>query len=63
MGGVAVLNGDDANVRWMAGQSPARIVWFGLGEGNDIRAENMEVDWPHGTAFTLWARWRETAGA
>jgi UDP-N-acetylmuramyl pentapeptide synthase len=54
--GLAVLNGDDANVRWMAGQTRARIVWFGLGESNDVRAEAIEVDWPHGTAFTLHAR-------
>jgi len=54
--GVAVLNGDDANVRWMAGQTRGRVVWFGLGADNDVRAVKLEVDWPHGTVFTLQAR-------
>jgi len=51
--GVAILNGDDPNVMWMQSQTKARIVTFGLGESNDVRASNMRVDWPHGTRFTL----------
>jgi UDP-N-acetylmuramoyl-tripeptide--D-alanyl-D-alanine ligase len=52
-GGTAVLNGDDPHVRWMAGRTQARTVWFGLGEGNDPQACDVQVDWPRGTAFTL----------
>ena len=51
--GVAVLNGDDDNVRWMAKHSAARVVFFGLGEDNDIRACEIADHWPHGTSFTL----------
>lgn len=39
--GVAFLNGDDPNVRWMATQTRARVVTFGLGEDNDVRAEDV----------------------
>jgi UDP-N-acetylmuramoyl-tripeptide--D-alanyl-D-alanine ligase len=51
--GLAVLNGDDPNVRWMAGETRARVVRFGLGERNDVRATAVAIDWPHGTRFTL----------
>jgi UDP-N-acetylmuramoyl-tripeptide--D-alanyl-D-alanine ligase len=51
--GVAVLNGDDPNVLWMAGQTRARVVTFGFGERNDVRATAVAIDWPHGTRFTL----------
>ena len=27
--GLAVMNADDPNVRWMASQARARVVWFG----------------------------------
>jgi UDP-N-acetylmuramoyl-tripeptide--D-alanyl-D-alanine ligase len=48
-----VLNGDDPNVRWMATQSRARVVTFGFGEDNDVRATGVTIDWPRGTRFTL----------
>ena len=51
--GLAVLNGDDPNVSWMAGETRARVVTFGFGERNDIRATAVALDWPHGTRFTL----------
>jgi len=51
--GWAVLNGDDPNVRWMANQTCARVVTFGFGETNDVRATDPVLDWPHGTRFTL----------
>ena len=50
---VAVLNGDDANVRWMANLTKARIVTYGLGQDNDVRASEAEIDWPHGTLFSV----------
>jgi UDP-N-acetylmuramoyl-tripeptide--D-alanyl-D-alanine ligase len=54
-GGTAVLNGDDPNVRWMAGRTGAEIITIGLGEDNDLRATEVRVDWPHGTRFRLHA--------
>jgi UDP-N-acetylmuramyl pentapeptide synthase len=51
--GLAVLNGDDPNVRWMAGQTRARTVSYGLEPDNDIRATDVKLDWPRGTRFTL----------
>ncbi|MEE8574818.1 MAG: Mur ligase family protein [Thermodesulfobacteriota bacterium] len=52
-GGVAVLNGDDPNVMWMKEETNARIITFGMGKDNDIRATSIKLDWPHGTNFTL----------
>ena len=51
--GLAVLNGDDANVAWMAGETRAPVMTFGCGERNDVRATAVAIDWPHGTRFTL----------
>jgi UDP-N-acetylmuramoyl-tripeptide--D-alanyl-D-alanine ligase len=51
--GLAVLNGDDPHVLWMAEQTCARVMTFGFGEGNDVRASEMALDWPRGTGFTL----------
>ena len=51
--GVAVLNGDDPNVRWMAGQTPGRVVLFGTSADADVRAQDIVVDFPTGTSFTL----------
>jgi UDP-N-acetylmuramoyl-tripeptide--D-alanyl-D-alanine ligase len=53
--GIAVLNGDDPNVLWMATQTRARVVTFGLGETNEVRASNIVLDWPNGTGFRLHA--------
>jgi UDP-N-acetylmuramoyl-tripeptide--D-alanyl-D-alanine ligase len=54
-GGMAILNGDDPNVSWMATQTRARVITFGFGEMNDVRATNMTLDWPKGAHFTLHA--------
>ncbi|MBN2577066.1 MAG: hypothetical protein JXP73_21065 [Deltaproteobacteria bacterium] len=51
--GIAVLNGDDENVLWMRSQTRARVVTFGLGEGNDVRASDVHLDWPRGMRFRL----------
>jgi len=53
--GLAVLNGDDPNTRWMASQTRARALTYGFGESNDVRATDVRIDWPHGTRFTLHA--------
>jgi UDP-N-acetylmuramoyl-tripeptide--D-alanyl-D-alanine ligase len=39
--GIAILNGDDPNIRWMATQTEARVVTFGLNADNDVRAANI----------------------
>jgi UDP-N-acetylmuramyl pentapeptide synthase len=54
-GGVAVLNGDDPNVRWMATQTQNRIITFGLGEMNEVRASHLTLNWPKSTQFKLHA--------
>ncbi len=51
--GWAVLNGDDPNVRWMAGQTAAQVITFGFDSMNDVRASNPMLVWPEGTRFTL----------
>jgi UDP-N-acetylmuramyl pentapeptide synthase len=51
--GLAILNGDDPHVRWMASQTRARVVTFGFGEDNDPRASDYALDWPRGARFTL----------
>ena len=51
--GIAILNGDDPNVLWMKGQTPARVITFGFNEENDIRASEVSLDWPNGTRFKL----------
>src|SRR5207244_10818398 len=53
--GRAVLNGDDPNVAWMAEATHARITTVGFGAGNDIRASEAALEWPHGTRFLLHA--------
>ena len=40
--GIAILNGDDENVRWMAGKTQARVVTFGIQPGSDVRATKIE---------------------
>ena len=42
--GTLVLNADDAWSRWIACQSRARVVRFGLGRGADFRATNIKLD-------------------
>ncbi len=50
--GVAILNRDDPWVVPMASETQARIVWFGLDDEADVRAEDIEVT-AEGTRFTL----------
>jgi UDP-N-acetylmuramyl pentapeptide synthase len=51
--GLAVVNGDDPKVRRMTEQTTARVVTFGFGEDNDVRAIDVALEWPHGTRFSL----------
>ena len=48
--GVAVLNGDDVNVRAMRGKTTARIVLFGLAAECAVKAVNLKQS-PQGAAF------------
>ena len=47
---VALLNGDDPRVAEMAGMTAARVVRFGLGDGNDVRADDVQAT-AAGTTF------------
>jgi len=51
--GIAVLNGDDERVRAMADQTDARVVFYGLGQGNHVRADSVTTDGLKGAAFWL----------
>lgn len=51
--GVAVLNADDPNVRWMAGQTRARVLLAGESEDADVRATDVGVEWPRGMRFSV----------
>ena len=53
-GGTVFLNGDDEHVRWMATQTRARVVTFGLEAGNGVQALNIQVD-GDGTSFDVRA--------
>ncbi len=51
--GVAVLNGDDPLVRAMRARTGARVLQYGLDEGNDVRATDVESGGLAGVAFRL----------
>jgi UDP-N-acetylmuramyl pentapeptide synthase len=53
--GLAVLNGDDPNVAWMATQTHAAVRTFGLTPTNDVWASDVEPEWPQGTRFVVHA--------
>lgn len=47
-GGVVILNGDDPNVRWMATQTQARVVWYGFDEASrGCRGLSWSRNWPN----------------
>jgi UDP-N-acetylmuramoyl-tripeptide--D-alanyl-D-alanine ligase len=48
-----VLNGDDPNVLWMKSQTRAGVITFGMNDANDVRATDVQLDWPEGTRFKL----------
>lgn len=51
--GVAVLNVDDPLVKAMAPHTRARVVWFGLGSGADVRGADLQSLGAEGFRFTL----------
>jgi UDP-N-acetylmuramoyl-tripeptide--D-alanyl-D-alanine ligase len=44
--GMAILNGDDPNVKWMASQTKARVKTIGMDPTNDVWASEVELNWP-----------------
>ena len=50
--GLALLNGDDARVRAMRDMTRARVLLFGTGPENDLRADAVESQGLDGIAFT-----------
>jgi UDP-N-acetylmuramoyl-tripeptide--D-alanyl-D-alanine ligase len=53
--GLAILNGDDPHVRWMATQTRARVIFFGLNPENDVRAADVYLEADGGAAFQVFA--------
>jgi len=53
--GIAVLNGDDPNVMWMASRTNVQIRTFGINKDNDVYASEVRLNWPKGTLFKLHA--------
>jgi UDP-N-acetylmuramoyl-tripeptide--D-alanyl-D-alanine ligase len=51
--GTAILNADDARVAGMAERTTANVVTYGLTEGADVRAEDIESHGLAGVKFTL----------
>jgi len=51
--GLAILNGDDPNVLWMRTQTRSRVVTYGFGEKNDVRATDVRLDPSGGTRFRV----------
>lgn len=51
--GAAVLNIDDPLVKAMAPHTRARVTWFGLGAGADVRGSDVESLGAEGFRFTL----------
>jgi UDP-N-acetylmuramoyl-tripeptide--D-alanyl-D-alanine ligase len=51
--GIAVMNADDPNVRWMATQTRARVVFIGQASDAEVRVSNIEYNWPNGMRFAV----------
>jgi UDP-N-acetylmuramyl pentapeptide synthase len=54
--GMAILNGDDEHVLWMAGTTHARVVTYGFKPTNDVVASGYEMDWPRGSKLEIETR-------
>ena len=51
--GIAILNYDDANVRNMSEKTDARILYYGISEGADVRGSDIDGDTLLGRRFIL----------
>ena len=56
--GTAILNADDAQVRWMASQTGAHVMWYGTSPDCDVWADDIQLEWPTGMRFVLRTRER-----
>lgn len=52
---LAILNGDDPNVVWMAEQTRARVLTYGFSEECDVVACQVRLRWPEGMLFEVKA--------
>jgi UDP-N-acetylmuramoyl-tripeptide--D-alanyl-D-alanine ligase len=59
--GWAILNGDDAHVRAMGNLTPARVMTYGLGQDNDVWADEIESHGLEGTCTSACLSWDSTA--
>lgn len=57
--GTAILNADDPNLMWMAAQTKAGIITYGIDRDADVKAVNILNNFPHGTSFTALLEGRE----
>jgi len=51
--GIAILNYDDQKVRAMRQKTQARVIYYGLEDGSEVRASAIDGDALHGHSFTL----------
>jgi UDP-N-acetylmuramoyl-tripeptide--D-alanyl-D-alanine ligase len=51
--GLAILNYDDLNVRGMSEKTRARVLFYGLGDGAEVRGSDIGGDTLFGRSFTL----------
>jgi UDP-N-acetylmuramoyl-tripeptide--D-alanyl-D-alanine ligase len=51
--GIAILNYDDVNVRVMSEKTRARVLYFGLGKGAEVRGSDITGDTLRGQSFTV----------
>jgi len=58
-GGAAVLNGDDPWVRKVAGKFNGRVLFYGTGADNDLRAADIMAMDGQTTAFTVYHKDRQ----
>ena len=59
--GIALLNYDDLNVRAMSASTQARVLYYGQGEGAEVRATDIGGDALFGRSFTLHYHGHEQA--
>lgn len=50
---IAVLNADDPNVAWMAGETRARVVRYGFDPTLEFHVADWNLQWPDGIHVTL----------
>ena len=51
--GVAVLNADDPHVVAMAQRAKAKVLTYGVSDGADVRATDIEANWPRRLSMTI----------